>query len=209
MADELWHYDFHADGIERPSGAGDDRSLQNLDELTTLNVNATATDMDTGQSLTYALVFGPGGLNVSSAGAISWTPTEAQGPSSNLVVVQVTDNGTPTLSATNSFVVTVNEINVPPLLTVPSDQIINEQTALNVSASASDSDIPVNPLTFALVSPPAGMTINTNTGVISWTPTEVQGPGIYPVKVIVTDLNTNAINQQSFSVTNSFMVTVK
>jgi len=183
-------------------------SSQNLDEQTTLNVNASATDPDGGQSLTYALVSGPGGLNVSSAGAISWTPDEAQGPSSNLVVVQVTDNGTPALSATNSFVVTVNEINVPPQLTVPSDQVLNEQTALNISAVASDSDIPANPLTFALVSPPNGMTINTNTGAISWTPTEAQGPGVYTVKVVVTDLNTNAINQQSFSVTNSFMVTV-
>ena len=183
-------------------------SPQNLNEQTTLNINATATDPDTGQSLTYALVSGPSGLNISPAGAISWTPNEAQGPSSNLIVMQVTDNGTPALSATNSFVVTVNEINVPPQLTVPSNQIINEQTTLNVSASASDSDIPANPLTFALVSPPAGMTLDTNSGAISWTPTEAQGPGVYTVTVVVTDLNTNAINQQSFSVTNSFMVTV-
>jgi Putative Ig domain len=183
-------------------------SPQNLDEQTTLNVNATATDPDSGQSLAYALVSGPGGLNVSSGGAISWTPNESQGPSSNVVFVQVTDNGTPALSATNSFVVTVNEINVPPQLTVPSDQIVNEQTTLNVSAAASDSDIPANPLTFALIAPPGGMTIDTNTGAISWTPTEAQGPGVYTVKVVVTDLNTNAVNQQSFSVTNSFAVTV-
>ena len=183
-------------------------SSQNLDEQTTLNVNATATDPDSGQSLTYTLVSGPGGLNVSPGGAISWTPNESQGPSSNVVFMQVTDNGTPALSATNSFVVTVNEINVPPQLTVPPNQIVNEQTTLNVSASATDSDIPANPLTFALVSPPVGMTIDTNTGAISWTPTEAQGPGIYTVTVVVTDLNTNAINQQSFSVTNSFMVAV-
>jgi hypothetical protein len=183
-------------------------AARNIDELTPLNVSATATDMDAGQSLTYALVSGPGELTVSPAGAIAWTPSEAEGPSSNAVVVKVTDNGTPALSATNSFVVTVNEINVPPQLTVPVDQAVNEQTTLNVSASATDSDIPVNPLTFALVSPPGGMTIDTNTGAISWMPTEAQGPGVYTVHVVVTDLNTNAINQQSFSVTNSFNVTV-
>lgn len=183
-------------------------ATQNFDELTTLNINATATDMDSGQSLTYGLVSGPHGLTVSPSGVISWTPDETQGPSSNIVFVQVTDNGTPTLSATNSFVVTVNEINVPPQLTVPIDQSVNELTTLSVSASATDSDIPTNPLSFALVSPPRGMTINTSTGAISWTPAEDQGPGVYPIHVVVTDLNTNAINQQSFSVTNSFTVTV-
>jgi hypothetical protein len=183
-------------------------TAQNLDELTSLNVTASATDQDSGQSLSYALVSGPGGLTISAGGAISWTPNEAQGPSSNVVSVKVTDNGTPALSATNLLVVTVNEINVPPQLTGPGDQVVNELIALNVFPVATDSDIPTNSLTFALVGPPVGMTINTNTGAISWTPTEAQGPGIYPVKVVVTDRNTNAINQQSFSVTNSFNVTV-
>ncbi len=183
-------------------------AAQNLDEQTSLALAASATDLDAGQSLAYKLVSGPSGFSVSPSGIISWTPNEAQGPSTNLILVSVTDNGTPVLSATNSFVVTVNEINLPPQLIIPANQIVNEQTTLNVSASATDSDLPVNSLSFALISPPAGMTINTNTGAISWTPMEAQGPGVYPVKVVVTDLNTNAVNQQSFSVTNSFMVTV-
>ena len=181
---------------------------QNLDELTLLNLLASATDMDAGQSLSYALVSGPSGLSISTSGAIAWTPSETQGPSSNTVLFKVTDNGTPALSATNSFLVTVNEINVSSQLLVPVSQSMNELTTLNVSASATDSDIPINPLTFALVSPPTGMSINPNTGAISWSPTEAQGPGIYPITIVVTDLNTNAINQQSFSVTNSFTVTV-
>lgn len=183
-------------------------TAQNLDELTSLNLTASATDQDSGQSLTYALVSGPSGLNVISGGAISWNPNESQGPSSNVVSVRVTDNGTPALSATNSFVVTVNEINVPPQLSGPGDQVVNELTPLNIAPIATDSDLPTNLLTFSLIGSPAGMSINTNTGAISWSPTEAQGPGIFPVKVVVTDLNTNAINQQSFSVTNSFNVTV-
>jgi hypothetical protein len=49
----------------------------------------------------------PTGLSVSSTGQITWTPTEAQGPSTNNVTVRVYDNGEPSLSTTNSFIVTV------------------------------------------------------------------------------------------------------
>src|SRR5256884_4948271 len=107
-------------------------------------------------------------------GAISWTPTEAQGPSTNAVSVSVTDNGVPALSVTNTSTVTVNEVNLAPVLTVPADQTINEQTTLNVSASATDADLPANTLTFALVISPAGMTIKPTTASSSSTPPETQ-----------------------------------
>ena len=38
----------------------------------------------------------------------------------------MTDNGTPALSVTNNFTLTVNEVNVAPVLTVPGNQTINE-----------------------------------------------------------------------------------
>src|SRR5437667_671423 len=82
-----------------------------------------------------------------ATGAISWTPTEGQGPSTNAVSVSVTDNGVPALSVTNTFQVIVNEVNLAPVLTVPADQTMAEQTTLNVSASATDADIPANSLT--------------------------------------------------------------
>src|SRR2546430_3128735 len=91
---------------------------------------------------------------IGSSGVISWTPREAQGPSTNVVSVSVTDNGVPALSATNSFTVTVTEVNLAPVLSVPADQTIDEQTTLSVSASATDADLPANTLIFALVSAP-------------------------------------------------------
>src|SRR2546427_8149318 len=94
-------------------------------------------------SLTFALVSSPAGMTINPAtGAISWTPTEAQGPSTNVVSVSVTDNVVPALSVTNTFQVIVNEVNLAPVLTVPANQTINEQTTLSVSASAIDADIP-------------------------------------------------------------------
>src|SRR6185503_10209557 len=77
---------------------------QTIAEQSALSVNATATDSDPPpDTLTFALVSGPTGLTVSAAGAIAWTPNEAQGPSTNTVTVRVFDNGSPSLSATNSF----------------------------------------------------------------------------------------------------------
>src|SRR5439155_204757 len=110
---------------------------QTIAEQTALSVNATATDSDLpANTLSFALVSGPTGLTVSASGVIAWTPTEAQGPSTNTVTVRVFDNGTPSMSATNSFQVIVTEVNTQPILTLPGTQTIAEQTALSVNATA-------------------------------------------------------------------------
>jgi hypothetical protein len=181
---------------------------QTIDELTPLNVAAAATDNDSPpNTLTFSLVSPPQGMTINAAsGAISWTPSEAQGPSTNTIAVVVTDNSPAAtvnqqLSATNTFVVTVREINVPPQLTVPATQTIDELTALNISVTATDSDVPANPLTFSLLSAPTGMTINATSGAISWTPAEAQGPSSNLVTVVVRDTNSAAAINQQFSVT--------
>jgi hypothetical protein len=188
---------------------------QVIDELTPLNVSASATDPDIpANPLTFRLVSPPTGMTIDSiTGAIAWMPTETQGPSTNTITVVVTDTNPPavnttSISVTNSFLVIVHEVNLPPQLTVPGNQTITELTPLNVSASATDPDIPANPLTFSLVSPPTGMTIDPNTGAIAWIPSEAQGPGVYTIAVAVTDFNPTAANAQHLSVTNSFTVTV-
>jgi hypothetical protein len=178
---------------------------QTINELTTLSVSASATDSDIPANiLTFSLVSPPAGMSINpNTGAISWTPTEAEGPSVNTITVVVTDNGSPALSSTNSFTVTVNEVNTAPNLAVPPNQTINELTTLAVSASATDSDIPANVLTYSLNSHPAGMTINVSSGAINWTPTEAQGPSTNTVTVVVTDDGSPPL-----STTNSFSIVV-
>jgi autotransporter-associated beta strand protein len=178
---------------------------QTIDELTALNVSASATDPDIpANTLLFSLGAHPIGMTiVPGSGAISWTPSEAQGPSTNVIEVIVTDNGVPPLSATNLFTVTVREVNVAPSLTVPADQTIDELTSLNVTNTATDADLPANTLTFSLGNHPTGMTITTDTGIISWTPTEVQGPSTNIVTVVVTDNGTPPL-----SATNTFTVIV-
>ena len=188
---------------------------QVIDELTTLAVSASATDPDLpANSLAFSLASAPSGMTIdTNTGAITWVPTEAQGPSSNFVVVVVTDLNpnavnAQRLSTTNSFSVWVNEVNVATLLFVPTNQVMDELMTLNVSASATDADEPANSLAFSLALSPSGMTIGTNTGAITWTPTEAQGPSSNFVMVVVTDLNPNAVNTQQLSTTNSFSVWV-
>jgi hypothetical protein len=135
---------------------------------------------------------------------IRWTPTVGQVPGLYTFTTVVTDTNVyavnaQDLSATNSFTVTVQAIHNGPALGVVSNQVVNELTLLTVTNSASDNDIPVLPLTYTLVNPPAGAVIDTN-GVITWTPSQAQAPG--------TNVITTVVSDGSLSATNSFMVTV-
>ncbi|MEO6183672.1 MAG: M36 family metallopeptidase, partial [Verrucomicrobiota bacterium] len=60
-------------------------------------------------NLTFALEPGaPAGAVVDPAtGIFSWTPTEAQGPNTNIISIRVTDNGFPILGSTQTFQVGV------------------------------------------------------------------------------------------------------
>jgi O-glycosyl hydrolase len=84
----------------------------------TLVVTNAATDPDVPmQALSYQLVQGPSNssLNVSN-GVLTWRPTVAQAGSTNLIQVSAKDNGSPSLSSTNSFTVVVAPLN-PPIVT--------------------------------------------------------------------------------------------
>ncbi len=97
-----------------------------------LTVACTATDSDTpAQTLTYSLLAGPSGAAVDSgSGNFTWRPNVFQSDSTNSVQVVVTDNGTPNLSATNSFTVTVNPLTAP---TTSSSSYTGGQFSLNFS----------------------------------------------------------------------------
>jgi Ca2+/H+ antiporter len=146
------------------------------------------------QPLTVTLLSGPTGLVVTN-GVLAWTPTEAQGPSTNEVVVAVSDG---VGSVTNSLIVVVGEVNVLPTLAGATNATIDELVGYTQDLVPQDSDIPVQPLTVTLLSGPTGLVV-TN-GVMAWTPTEAQGPSTNEVVVTVGD--------GVGSVTNSFSVVV-
>jgi len=174
-------------------------AAQTVDELKTLSLTARATDADDPvNTLTYSLGEGaPSGMTINPAtGAISWTPTEAQGPGDFSVTVRVSDNGSPVLSDSRTFTVRVNEVNVAPSLTPIGDQTVDEETPLNFKISATDADLPTNRLTYSLVNAPPGATLDPVSGAFSWTPTEAQGAGSYRVTFRVTDDGTPALSAE-------------
>jgi hypothetical protein len=85
-------------------------------------------------------------------------------------------------------IVTPGGPNTAPVLDFIGDRSVDELTTLVFTATATDADVPAQTLTFSLgAGAPAEASINPVSGVFSWTPSEVQGPGVYPVTVIVTD----------------------
>jgi VCBS repeat-containing protein len=174
-------------------GAIGDRSG---DELTLISFTATATDPDLSDTLTFSLDVGaPAGAAIDPvSGAFTWTPTEAQGPGVYPVTVRVTDDGTPALDDFETIQITVNEVNNAPVLGAIGDRSGDELTLISFTATATDSDLS-DTLTFSLdVGAPAGAAIDPASGAFTWTPTEAQGPGVYPVTVRVTDNGTPALD---------------
>jgi hypothetical protein len=123
------------------------------------------------------------------------------------VQIRVTDTNPPavnatSLSVTSSFTLTVNEVNVAPVITVPGDQTIHAGVSLSLTATATDADLPTNTLTFALVSGPTGLTVSA-TGLITWPTGDANAGTTNPVSVRVFDNGT-----PSLSATGTFSVVV-
>ncbi len=171
---------------------------QTINELATLTFTATATDADTpGNTVTWSLDPGaPGTDSINgTTGAYSWTPNEGQGPGTFGITIRATDNGTPALSGTAAVTITVDEVNVAPVLGAIGNRTVAELATLAFTATATDADSPANARTFTMdAGSPAGSTINATTGAFSWTSTEAQGPGAFPITVRVTDDGTPALN---------------
>ncbi|MCC7375888.1 MAG: lamin tail domain-containing protein [Verrucomicrobiales bacterium] len=91
----------------------------------------------------------------------------------------------PTPGAANSAA-TANQ---PPVLAISGARSVDEGTALDLQASATDPDAGQQ-LQFSLFGAPAGTTIDAASGRIRWLTTEADGPGEYMFTVRVTDNGT-------------------
>jgi hypothetical protein len=165
-------------------------------EESLITFTATASDADLpANALTFSLGAGaPAGAAITAGGVFTWTPTEAQGPNDYSVKVIVTDNGTPSMSAEETISIHVDEVNVAPVLVGIGAKGVDEGSLLTFDANATDADLPANSLTYSLdAGAPAGASINSTTGVFSWTPTN--GPAqSQNITIRVTDNGTGALS---------------
>jgi len=172
-----------------------------VDVLYTYDVEAT--DADDGDTLTYSLTANPTGMTIdSTTGVISWTPTSDQIGDHN-VTVEVSDGE---LNDSQNFIIVVSEAPPAPLPPTPTNHAptitstpdtlatVGVLYAYDVNATDSDGDT----LTYSLATNPTGMTIDSTTGVISWTPTSGQ-IGDHDVTVEVSDGEKSTT--QSFTIT--------
>ena len=176
-----------------------------IDELTTLEFSVTATDPD-GGTVTYAIDAdseAAGMMLDPATGAFTWVPTEEQGPGSFPVTFTATDDGSPAASADTTITLIVNEVNLAPELTVNPNATVKPNEELSFTASATDEDIPANELTFSLSGGEAGMAIDPESGVFTWTAPGASGQ--FLVTVIVTDSGVPALSDSSDV---SIMVTI-
>jgi hypothetical protein len=178
---------------------------QTVDEDATLTVNVTATDANLpDDSLTFSLEPGaPAGAAIDPVtGEFTWTPGEGDGPGEFDINVRVTDSDG--LSDTQSFTVTVNEIDRPPILQPIGDRLATAALPLMFTAVGTDPDTPAQELRYSLdAGAPAGATIDPVTGVFRWTPT-VEQRGDVPVTIRVTTLGGNGL-----SASETFTITVR
>ena len=120
---------------------------------------------------------------ITVAGALDFETTAQY-----VLTVEATDDD-PNTPKTGSATVTidVNDVNEAPVLAAIGDRTVDELVELSFTATAGDVDAGAT-LTFSLdgIVQEPGMAITAG-GAFTWTPTEAQGPGVYQVKIIVSD----------------------
>ncbi|MGA2751819.1 MAG: hypothetical protein ABSG59_23890, partial [Verrucomicrobiota bacterium] len=184
---------------------------QTVNELALLTVTNTAFETNLHATLGYALVNPPGGAAIDGNGVITWTPSQTQSPGTNTITTVVTNTDlydlvNPHLSATNSFTVIVQEVNVAPVLPVIPTQTVSELGLLTVTNTAFETNIHAT-LGYALVNPPDGAVIDGN-GLITWTPSQSQGSSTNTITTVVTNTDLYDLVNPHLSATNSFTVIV-
>ncbi len=156
--------------------------------------SVVAKDPD-GDTLMYSLVSAPAGMVIDNfTGLITWTPNSTE-VGTYYVLVQVSDGHGG--YAEQGYNLTVKNVNDPPVITSTPVAVAKQgqKYIYNVVAYDPDGDA----LTYTLVHGPAGMSIEPQTGMLTWTP-GVKQYGVYNVTVMVSDGH-GGYAEQSFNIT--------
>ena len=165
-------------------------------EYTASGFTITATDVDAGQTLAFALTgetHGDGAIT--AGGAFTWTPREMDGDMERMFTVEVTDTGSPAETASATFAITAAELpNRAPTsaMITNTEEVISNPDTLALTATASDPDTG-DTLTYTWSAAangggPSG-TFSPATGAtgVTWTPPDVTGTVTVTLTVTVSD----------------------
>ncbi|NOS78789.1 MAG: hypothetical protein HOP35_12670, partial [Nitrospira sp.] len=172
---------------------------QSVDEGSELRITVTATDPNQGDNLQFGFfptsgnLFGaqfvPNGVN---SYEFIWTPSESDGPGQYQVQFNVLDGVNPPVS--EIVTITVNEVNQVPEIITFGPTTVDEEGFLSLTIRALDQDFPSNLSPVTVSGLPLGAAfedisspLSPNLYLLSWAPTETQGPGVYNVTFTVRD----------------------
>jgi hypothetical protein len=158
-------------------------------------------NISVGENLSYCLDSAPDGMSIdTTTGFIQWLPTNAQACQNHTVIVNVTDIAE--AFDTQEFTINVTNTNDDPVITSTAITTALEDEIYEYQFTAIDDDF-LNPsierLTFSLDTAPAGMTVDPDSGLVRWLPTN-DNVGVHQVSVTVFDLAL-ANNYQNFTFT--------
>jgi len=144
----------------------------------------TVNDPD-GDVLTWDAQVIPQFMNINAlantTGLINWTPSvESPGPVDASIVISDKKGGVLVYNWTMNLVLNAT----PEFVQTPVDQAIRANNLYQVQVIATDADN--QPLTYTLSNAPSGLTIDSQTGLLSWTPTALD-VGEYAVFVNASD----------------------
>ncbi len=155
-----------------------------VSEGQTLSFVATSTDPD-GDTLTYSATnLPPGALFDAATGAFVWTPDFTQA-GSYTVTLAASDDGTPSMSVSESIVITVDPTNRTPILNTIGNKQVEEGQLLTFTLVATDPD--GDTLTYSALNLPSGASLHPTTGTFTWTPSYTQSDNYMDVELTVTD----------------------
>ena len=165
------------------------------DQFALYAYDVQAADPDEGDVLTFQLTAAPGGMTVGdTTGQVRWTPGKDDLGPHGVTVVAADGHGG---QATQSWTVTVNEVNLPPKITSAAVTSATEHQPYGYQVTADDPN--GDTLHWSLSTAPAGMTIGEATGLIAWTPDRAHPPTA-GVTVSVSD-GRGGTDAQSFTIT--------
>ena len=139
---------------------------------------------------TYRLVGEvPEGLKLSPDGALTWTPTEAQGGTRQTFKVRAEREASPPQSVEREYSVAVAEAPAPPKLRLPSESpTVAAGETLKLAVVADDPDLPRPKLRYALVEKqPSGAVLDAASGAFTWTVPATEAAGRREFTVAVFD----------------------
>ena len=166
-----------------------DTTVSELQQLT-FDYNATDPDND---AIKYFLQNAPAGMAIDSTnGIMKWVPGTSQSGNYSFVIFAKDANGG---NVSRQTAITVLNNNQSPVFTnVMGDTTVNKGEQLTFDYNASDPDN--DAVTFFLQNAPPGMTIDTASGLMKWTPALIQ-IGNHSFTIFAKDNNGGLVSRQT------------